>query len=145
MTVTDCNLVLGRIDPAQFPSVFGPKGDQPIDVGASRARLEEVADQLGDGRSIEAMEWQRKRFRVHIRAARLAALPLVIHTRSASADTLAVLREEEGGRAGGVELGPERAVILHRYYVAGAGGGGGPVGGQAHPLRGGLVGGAAQA
>ena len=54
------------------------------------------------GRSIEAMEWQRKRFRVHIRAARLAALPLVIHTRSASADTLAVLREEEGGRAGGV-------------------------------------------
>ena len=54
------------------------------------------------GRSIEAMEWQRQRFRVHIRAARQAALPLVIHTRSASADTLAVLREEEGGRAGGV-------------------------------------------
>ena len=54
------------------------------------------------GRSIEAMAWQRERFRVHIRAAREAALPLVIHTRSASADTLAVLREEEGGRAGGV-------------------------------------------
>ena len=54
------------------------------------------------GRSVEAMEWQRERFRVHIRAAREAMLPLVIHTRSASADTLAVLREEEGGRAGGV-------------------------------------------
>ena len=54
------------------------------------------------GRSIEAMEWQRQRFRVHIRAARETGLPLVIHTRSASDDTLRVLRAEEGGRAGGV-------------------------------------------
>ena len=53
VTVTDCNLVLGRIDPAQFPSVFGPNGDQPIDVEASRARLRKIADSLGDGRSIE--------------------------------------------------------------------------------------------
>ena len=54
------------------------------------------------GRSVESMEWQRQRFRVHIRAARQAAMPLVIHTRNASVDTLAVLREEEGGSAGGV-------------------------------------------
>jgi TatD DNase family protein len=54
------------------------------------------------GRSVADMAWQRERFRVHIRAARYAALPLVIHTRSASVDTLAVLREEEGGAAGGV-------------------------------------------
>lgn len=50
-----------------------------------------------NGRSVADMEWQRQRFRVHIRAARQVARPLVIHTRSASDDTLAVLREEQGG------------------------------------------------
>ncbi len=61
---------------------------------------------LGE-RSIADMEWQRERFRVHIRAARQVNKPLIIHTRSASEDTLAILKEEgEGadaaGRAGGV-------------------------------------------
>jgi len=56
---------------------------------------------LGE-RSVADMEWQRQRFRVHIRAARASGLPLVIHTRSASADTLGVLREESEGQAGGV-------------------------------------------
>lgn len=58
------------------------------------------------GRSIADMEWQRERFRTHIRAARRAGKPLVIHTRSASDDTLAILKEEgeDGGpgSAGGV-------------------------------------------
>ena len=54
------------------------------------------------GRSIADMEWQRQRFRVHIRAARASGLPLIIHTRSASVDTLGVLREESEGRARGV-------------------------------------------
>ena len=53
LTVTDCNLFLGRIDPAQFPAVFGPGGDQPVDAEASRARLEEVADQLDGAKSLE--------------------------------------------------------------------------------------------
>src|SRR4051794_20883405 len=44
LTVTDCNLFLGRIDPAQFPAVFGPNGNLPLDSRASRARLQEVAD-----------------------------------------------------------------------------------------------------
>ncbi len=60
---------------------------------------------LGE-RTVADMEWQRERFRVHIRAARASDKPLVIHTRSASEDTLAILREEgEGGdlpRARGV-------------------------------------------
>lgn len=47
-----------------------------------------------NGRSIGEMEWQRERFRVHIRASRQTGLPLVVHTRSASDDTLAILREE---------------------------------------------------
>ncbi len=54
------------------------------------------------GRTEEDMAWQRDRFRVHIRAARSAGLPLVIHTRNASADTLAILREEGGQHCGGV-------------------------------------------
>jgi TatD DNase family protein len=48
---------------------------------------------LGD-RSVADMEWQRQRFRLHIRAARQLQLPLIIHTRSASADTLSILKEE---------------------------------------------------
>ncbi|MFY7940419.1 MAG: TatD family hydrolase [Burkholderiaceae bacterium] len=47
-----------------------------------------------NGRSIADMAWQRQRFRVHIEASRKTGLPLVIHTRSASEDTLAILREE---------------------------------------------------
>src|SRR4051812_47729398 len=53
LTVTDCNLFLGRIDPGHFPHVFGPKGDQPLDSDASRVRLQEVADQLGGAKSLE--------------------------------------------------------------------------------------------
>ncbi|MFG6428427.1 TatD family hydrolase [Roseateles sp. LYH14W] len=55
-----------------------------------------------NGRSIDDMEWQRERFRTHIRAAKQAAKPLVIHTRSSAADTLRVLDEEAGEQAGGV-------------------------------------------
>ena len=55
-----------------------------------------------NGRSIADMEWQRERFRVHIRAGRATKKPLVIHTRSASDDTLAVLRDEGGGESFGV-------------------------------------------
>ncbi len=46
------------------------------------------------GRTLAQMEWQRQRFRVHIRAARALALPLVVHTRSSAEDTLGILREE---------------------------------------------------
>lgn len=46
--------------------------------------------------------WQRERFRVHIRAARASAKPLVIHTRESAADTLRILEEEGAGEVGGV-------------------------------------------
>ena len=48
------------------------------------------------------LEWQRERFRVHIRAARRAGKPLVVHTRAASADTIRLMREEGADAAGGV-------------------------------------------
>lgn len=46
LTVTDCNLVLGRIVPELFPAVFGPDGAQPLDPAASFARIEEVREAL---------------------------------------------------------------------------------------------------
>jgi TatD DNase family protein len=55
-----------------------------------------------NGRSVDDMAWQRERFRTHIRAALATGKPVVVHTRSASADTLAILREEGRGEATGV-------------------------------------------
>ena len=48
------------------------------------------------------LEWQRERFRTHIRAARETRKPLIIHTRSAAEDTLRLMREEGAGEVGGV-------------------------------------------
>jgi len=85
-----------------------------LDDLLTRARLPKVVGigetgldyyRLGD-RTVADMAWQRERFRIHIRAAQSTGLPLVIHTRSASEDTLSILREEgetgEAGSAGGV-------------------------------------------
>ena len=47
------------------------------------------------------LEWQRERFRTHIRASRATRKPLIIHTRSASADTIRIMREEGAGVADG--------------------------------------------
>ena len=73
-----------------------------VDDLVSRAALPRVVGigetgldyfRLGE-RTVDDMAWQRERFRVHIRAARQTGLPLVIHTRNASADTLTILKEE---------------------------------------------------
>jgi len=82
---------------------------------------------LGE-RTVADMEWQRERFRTHIRAAQACAKPLVIHTRSASEDTLALLRElgEDGreGSAGGVfhcfteSLQVARAALDLGFYIS---------------------------
>jgi TatD DNase family protein len=50
----------------------------------------------------DAPEWQRERFRVHIRAAREIGKPLVVHNREATGDTLRLMEEERAGEAGGV-------------------------------------------
>ena len=80
------------------------------------------------GRSIADLEWQRERFRTHIRAARACGKPLVVHTRSAADDTLAILREEgedgSGNRAGGVfhcfteSADVARAALDLGYYIS---------------------------
>jgi TatD DNase family protein len=79
------------------------RGHLPRVVGIGETGLDYY--RLGE-RTVADMAWQRERFRTHIRAARQLAKPLVIHTRSASVDTLAILREEgedgSAGSAGGV-------------------------------------------
>jgi TatD DNase family protein len=50
----------------------------------------------------EPLDWQRERFRTHIRAARVCKKPLVIHTRNASDDTLCIMKEEGADEVGGV-------------------------------------------
>jgi 5-oxoprolinase (ATP-hydrolysing) len=47
LTVTDCNLFLGRLEPNFFPAIFGRTGDQPIDPLATRKRLDPIADAVG--------------------------------------------------------------------------------------------------
>jgi TatD DNase family protein len=50
----------------------------------------------------EPLEWQRERFRVHVRAAHACGKPLIVHTRAAAADTLRLMREERAAEVGGV-------------------------------------------
>jgi len=77
-----------------------------------------------NGRSVADMEWQRARFRTHIEAARDTGLPLVVHTRSASDDTLAILREHGGSALRGVfhcfteTLAVARAAVALGFYVS---------------------------
>ncbi len=78
-------------------------GSMPRVVGIGETGLDYY--RLG-GRSVGDMAWQRDRFRTHIRAARQLGLPLVVHTRAAATDTLAILQQEGedggAGSAGGV-------------------------------------------
>ena len=69
---------------------------------------------LGE-RTTADMEWQRERFRVHIRAARQCQKPLVIHTRSASADTLAILKEEGEGDEHGTGVSARAGGVFHCF------------------------------
>jgi len=78
-------------------------GQHPKVVGIGETGLDYY--RLGE-RTVADMAWQRQRFRHHIQAAQQLQLPLVIHTRSASEDTLAILKEEgedgSGRAVGGV-------------------------------------------
>ncbi|WP_418955922.1 hydantoinase B/oxoprolinase family protein [Streptomyces tritici] len=53
LTVTDANVMLGRVQPAHFPAVFGPDGDQPLDAGVVRERFTALAEKVGGGRTPE--------------------------------------------------------------------------------------------
>ncbi|HEU4540660.1 MAG TPA: hydantoinase B/oxoprolinase family protein [Jiangellaceae bacterium] len=53
LTVTDANVMLGRIQPAHFPHVFGPAGDQPLDAEVVRRGFTTLAAEIGDERTPE--------------------------------------------------------------------------------------------
>ncbi len=94
-----------------------------VAIGETGLDYYQMAERKG-GRSVAELEWQRQRFRCHIRAARAARLPLIIHTRAAAADTLAILREEGAERAGGVfhcfteTLDVARAALDMGFYIS---------------------------
>ena len=76
--------------------------DELVDM-ASDARVVAIGETGLDYFRVEGdTEWQRERFRRHIRAARRTRKPLVIHTRNAAEDTLRVMREEGAAEVGGV-------------------------------------------
>jgi TatD DNase family protein len=98
---------------ARDPRLFATVGVHPDSEGvrepgvddlvqlASRPRVVGIGETGLDyyrlnGRSVAQMQWQRDRFVVHIQAARETGLPLVVHTRSASEDTVALLRRHGG-------------------------------------------------
>ncbi|MGB0798288.1 MAG: hydantoinase B/oxoprolinase family protein, partial [Planktomarina sp.] len=53
LTVTDCNVLLGKLQPDLFPPVFGPNADQPLDVDAVREKFLIMADEIGNGQTVE--------------------------------------------------------------------------------------------
>ena len=88
----------------------GPEDDTSTEALIALGRLPKIVA-IGEtgldyyrlnGRSVAEMAWQRERFAVHIAAAHATGLPLVVHTRSASADTVEMLRSEGRGAVGGV-------------------------------------------
>jgi 5-oxoprolinase (ATP-hydrolysing) len=48
LAVTDCNVMVGKIQPRYFPHLFGPSGDEPLDAAAVKARFAEMADRIGE-------------------------------------------------------------------------------------------------
>ncbi|MEM6409504.1 MAG: hydantoinase/oxoprolinase family protein, partial [Pseudomonadota bacterium] len=55
LTVTDCNVLLGKLNPEHFPHVFGPNADEPLDPQAVRAKFEALATEIGDGKTPEEL------------------------------------------------------------------------------------------
>lgn len=53
LTVTDANLMTGKLAPEFFPKIFGPNRDEALDADAVRAKFTDMANQIGDGRSPE--------------------------------------------------------------------------------------------
>jgi len=97
------------------PHLYASVGVHPDYADIAEPTVDELVAQAATGKVVAIgetgldyyrltgdLEWQRERFRRHIRAARECAKPLVIHTRAAAADTLAIMREERAGEAGGV-------------------------------------------
>jgi len=99
----------------RYPQVYASVGVHPNEPDCREPDAEMLVELAADPniiaigetgldyfRSDGDLEWQRQRFRQHIRAARQCGKPLIIHTREAEQDTLAIMREEQASRVGAV-------------------------------------------
>ncbi len=119
------------------PNVFASVGVHPDHEACTEPTVEELVALANHPRVVAIgetgldyfrltgdLEWQRDRFRTHIRAARAARKPLVIHTRAAAEDTLRLMREEQAGEAGGVmhcfteSLAVAEAAVELGFYIS---------------------------
>ncbi|MDR1967245.1 MAG: TatD family hydrolase [Burkholderiaceae bacterium] len=87
-------------EPTEDELVAAAADPRVIAVGETGLDYYQMDERKG-GRAVADLDWQRARFRTHIRAARRAGKPLVIHTRAAAEDTLRILREEGVGQGAG--------------------------------------------
>ncbi len=85
-----------------YESVEEPTADRLVELAAHPKVIAIGETGLDYYRLTGDLEWQRERFRNHIRAARRCGKPLIIHTRSASEDTLRIMKEEGADGVGGV-------------------------------------------
>ena len=105
--------MLSQVEP--FADISVSVGVHPCDQDRREPSVEELVEQAAHPRNVAIgetgldyfraegdLEWQHRRFRTHIRAAIEAHKPLIIHTREAREDTVAILREEGAERVGGV-------------------------------------------
>jgi TatD DNase family protein len=125
----------------QYPHIYASVGVHPDYEDTPEPTVDELV-RLADHAKIIAigetgldyfrltgdLEWQRERFRTHIKASRITRKPLIIHTRSASADTIRIMQEEGAGvEAGGVagvmhcfteSLEVAEAAIAMGFYIS---------------------------
>ena len=98
-----------------YPNIWATVGVHPDTTDSIEPTVDELVKLAGHPKVIAIgetgldffrqqgdVEWQKNRFRAHIRAARATGKPLVVHTRDAAQDTLAVLREEGAEKVGGI-------------------------------------------
>jgi TatD DNase family protein len=100
----------GIYEPTVDDLVQRAKRPKVVAIGETGLDYYQMEERKG-GRTVADMEWQRERFRTHIRASQLTGLPLVIHTRNASDDTLAILREHIQGTGEGADAKPLTGVF----------------------------------
>ena len=90
------------VHPNTAEAAHEPSFDELLEFGRDPAVVAIGETGLDYFRAKGALQWQRDRFRRHIRVARELAKPLIIHTRDAAADVIAILREENAEEVGGV-------------------------------------------
>lgn len=99
----------------QYPNIFASVGVHPDHEDCAEPGLDQLLALASHPKVIAVgetgldyfrltgdLEWQRERFRTHIRAALQCGKPLIIHTRQAAEDTLRIMREEGADQVGGV-------------------------------------------